>query len=116
MDNARSIRDLDVTIMTDDDYPPTPREAVMFSIGDSESYYLSADAAERVGRALVGAADDWRKHAGVTARDLSVLASNLAVAGALCEAHQAGWTDHTERYWTGRIHWEPGCGRQWVAP
>jgi hypothetical protein len=44
--------------------------------------------------------------------DLSRLLHNLAVAGALCEAH---W----QRWFTTKLlcrHWEPGCGTEWSTP
>jgi hypothetical protein len=41
--------------------------------------------------------------------DLTIVLHNLAVAGALCEAH---W----QRWYTSKLlcrHWEPGCERTW---
>ncbi len=44
--------------------------------------------------------------------DLTILLRNLAIAGALCEAH---W----QRWYTSKLlcrHWEPGCERTWSRP
>lgn len=61
MDKRNSLPDLDVTIATDDEHPPSPEDAVF--IDTYHRRYFTADEAERIGRALIAAANDWRQHA-----------------------------------------------------
>lgn len=43
---------------------------------------------------------------------LGVLLRNLAVAGALCAAHDYGWDAHSLYDDGDHRHWHPGCGRE----